>query len=314
MSGILRGVPVVDEKVVIGDAPRHRRFARLPPPPPSSDSGDWARGDDGWEESFGGLASPAIRAATAHDVAERLADAERLLEDARDESERIPMEARRTAGELLESSGRQADELVEVARADLARVRAEAAELLQETVREAERLRVEARQTGHAEGVAEGRVEGNARIDEELAGRLARVTALADSAAVDRRALLRNAEVEVVRLALEIARKILRQELSSDPSVVHRIAEAALEQVAIDGLVKLRVNPADYAELGDYWVRAHGSNEGDRSYEIVADAQVSRGGVVIDTRSGTIDAQVETQLDEISRALGMRADDPMYAE
>jgi flagellar assembly protein FliH len=188
---------------------------------------------------------------------------------------------------------------------ELSRAHAEAAEVRQSASDDADLIRQEAteagRELGYAEGRDQGYQEGLARAEAEMAERIATVTALAESAAVDRRELLRNAESEVVRLAIQVARKILNRELRVDPTSVTRVAEAALHQVAIDGAVKLRVNPAEHEALSQYWQRAHGAAEADRTYEVIADESVAAGGVVIDTRAGTVDAQIETQLEEISQ-------------
>jgi flagellar biosynthesis/type III secretory pathway protein FliH len=84
--------------------------------------------------------------------------------------------------------------------------------------------------------------------------------------------------------------------------------------VAVDGLVRLRVNPEDYQQFEQYWSGRHGRREAERTYEVVADPDVNPGGVVIDTRAGVVDAQIETQLDEIARAIGALPDQAMLAE
>src|SRR5579884_3093548 len=176
--------------------------------------------------------------------------------------------------------------------ARLEAAREEAEQLRAQAEAEVERIRDEAQAAGHVAGYDVGHAEGLAKAEEAVADKVAHVTRLAISAAVDRRELLHNAEAEVVRLATRIARKVVQRELLTDPSIVHRMAEAALRHVAADGLVRLRVNPDDYEELGAYWARAHGAVENDRTYEVVADPAIGRGGVVIETRAGTIDAQL----------------------
>jgi flagellar biosynthesis/type III secretory pathway protein FliH len=143
---------------------------------------------------------------------------------------------------------------------------------------------------------------------------IGRVSQLAESAAVDRRELLHNAEAEVVRLAVQIAQRVLGRELRVDRTIVNQIAEAALQYVAVDGRVRLRVSPEDFQQFEQYWTDRHGRREAERSYEVVADPDVNVGGVVIDTRAGVVDAQIETQLEEIARAIGALPDQTTLAE
>jgi flagellar assembly protein FliH len=306
MQRILRAARYDPRTVLIGEvapaAPEFSRLHRPPPPlPPPVDAGDDAY--DGFDELSavaGGRAWGSDGAWDAEGAAAEAptephpAEEEALQKLADDEAE-----ARRAEADAHAES-RRAEALEEVARAH-----AEAAEVRQSASDDADLIRQEAteagRELGYAEGRDQGYQEGLARAEAESAERLATIAAMAESASVDRRELLRNAEGEVVRLALQVARKVLNRELRIDPTSVARIAEAALQQVAIDGAVKLRVNPADYEALGQYWQRAHGTAEAGRTYEVVADEAVAAGGVVIDTRAGTVDAQIETQLEEISQ-------------
>ena len=320
MQRILRGARYEPDSVLIGDAPARRgvvdvsQLHRPPPPlPPPVDEPDdqYGRGFDvvsavargspwttgaAWDEDVepGTAEAPYGSPPAEEDVAGKLAEAEELLAQAQVEAESI----RATATVEAESMRDEALEAV-------SRAHAEAAEIRQSASDDADLIRQETteagRELGYSEGREQGYREGIASAESEMAERLAAVTGLAESAAVDRRELLRNAEGEVVRLAIQLARKVLNRELQVDPTSVARIAEAALQQVAIDGVVKLRVNPAEYEALSQYWQRAHGTTEADRTYEVVADEAIAAGGVVIDTRAGTVDAQIETQLEEISQ-------------
>jgi flagellar assembly protein FliH len=301
--GVLRGVPLIDQPVLIGEpdtAPDQRAFRRPPPPPPPAEPivepepppsavAPWS--------SEAAEPEPVGPHPLEEVVQEKLAEAERLL-----------LEAQEQADQLLAAARREAAELTDEAKATLESARQQAEALRAAAEADVDRIKDEAEAAGHVVGYDAGHAEGLAKADELTAEKIAHVTRLAISAAVDRRELLHNAEAEVVRLATRIARKVVQRELMTDPTIVHRLAEAALRHVAADGLVRLRVNPDDYAELGTYWARAHGSVENDRTYELVADPAIGRGGVVIETRAGTIDAQLETQLDEIALALGVEGE------
>jgi flagellar assembly protein FliH len=321
MQRILRAARYEARSVLIGDAvasPAELEISRLhrppPPLPPSVDSTDdgyadefdivsaVARGDrwesgTTWDEddappgaAEGGNDPPAVDT----DTLQKFAEAEEMLRQATVE-----------ADEIRAAAAVDAERIRAQAHEDVGGARMEAAEIRQSASDDADLIRQEAteagRELGYTEGREQGYQEGLARAEAETTERIATVSALAESAAVDRRELLRNAEGEVVRLALQVARKVLNRELRLDPVSVARIAEAALQQVAIDGAVKLRVNPAEYEALSTYWQRAHGVAEADRTYEIISDEAVTPGGVIIDTRAGTVDARIETQLEEISQ-------------
>jgi flagellar assembly protein FliH len=326
---VIRNAPYLNEGVVIG-APEPEvvrpswRMAPPPPPPPvePDPEQDGLAGQDRWASDWDAeaeAAEPAEPHPSEVEAEQKLAEAERILAEASAEGEQKLAEAAERAAAILA-------EAEETARQDVDQGRAAALEAVQEATVEAERIRADVQQTAHeqglaeglaagrAEGLASGRAEALAQVRAELGDQIARVTHLAESAAVDRRELLHNAEAEVVRLAVQIAQRVLGRELRIDRTLVNQLAEAALQYVAVDGLVRLRVNPEDYRQFEQYWTGRHGRREAERSYEVVADPDVNPGGVVIDTRAGLIDAQIETQLDEIARAIGALPDHATIAE
>jgi type III secretion protein L len=148
-----------------------------------------------------------------------------------------------------------------------------------------------ARARALAEAADAGRAEGRA----DAAAILAR-------AAMERDRLLREAEHDVVRLALAVARKILGRDLAATPGAVVDLAAAALAEARGRREVVLRVSPADGAailgaeeRLAAVLARA--------PLEIREDASLAPGAAVVDTEGGRIDARVETQLAAVARAI-----------
>jgi flagellar biosynthesis/type III secretory pathway protein FliH len=318
---IIRDAFYHPEGVLIGEAPAEPQTAawRLAPPPPPPEvpfdeeappASPW--GDDAWaapEPVDQGLHPDELEAQ------QKLYEAEQLLTEAHAEAERLLAAAQQQAASLLARA--QSD-----AAGELEQARAEVAGLHENAAAAADEARAAAEQAGHAEGFAKGEAEGMehghaegmAKAELETSNRIAQVTQLAESAAVDRRELLHAAEDEVVRLALQIAEKVLHREVQLDRRLVNHMAETALQYVAVDGQVRLRVNPTDLSELSAYWLRRHGEVEGERSYELMGDPEVARGGVVIETRAGRVDARLETQLEEVARSLGAMPDESIFAE
>ena len=69
----------------------------------------------------------------------------------------------------------------------------------------------------------------------------------------------------------------------------------------------MRVNPADLERMREH--RDELIALGDiRNLRVVEDQRVDRGGVVVDTEAGTIDARISTQLDEARKILHIEDD------
>jgi flagellar biosynthesis/type III secretory pathway protein FliH len=109
---------------------------------------------------------------------------------------------------------------------------------------------------------------------------------------------------EIKKAAFAVAKNLLDAELNAFPDTVLRIAQIVLETIPDASQVYLRVNPSDAALLKDnreWLINALGRA---KELDIRIDKQVERGGLLIQTESGVIDAQISTQLEEIARAIG----------
>ena len=143
-----------------------------------------------------------------------------------------------------------------------------------------------------AEAHEEGRQQGYAEMTEVLVkARLAHT------------ALLHQAEPQIVKLSVKIAERIIGGELQTGEDALIRIVTRAIEQLRQSKELVLRLNPQD-AELLRRDKRALLDAVG-RVKDIAFrdDPQVGRGGCVIETESGTVDAQLSTQLEMIENLL-----------
>jgi len=113
---------------------------------------------------------------------------------------------------------------------------------------------------------------------------------------------LRNAAyADSLALSLGIAEHIIGRELSVDPALVKDILTRALEQVAIERVTRIIVHPNDFIAV-DQWVStALASHRAE--IEIATDLTIEPGGCIVGTKTGFIDARIQTQLAEVRRAL-----------
>jgi flagellar assembly protein FliH len=107
----------------------------------------------------------------------------------------------------------------------------------------------------------------------------------------------------MLELVLEVARKVVREELKLQPAHVLAIVRDALRRVQGVGRLRIRANPLDVDLLRQNRPLLLQVVEGIESIEIVEDRRVDQGGCVIETEQGVYDARIRTQLGEIERAL-----------
>ena len=120
------------------------------------------------------------------------------------------------------------------------------------------------------------------------------------SAIEARTQFLYDAQTELSQLAVAIARKIINKELSINPGVITDIVAQTIETVGIQGACHIRVNPKDYELLRPHWDAVALLQQPEQTWELIADERLGAGDCVIETGGGTIDARIETQLEQIS--------------
>ncbi len=113
----------------------------------------------------------------------------------------------------------------------------------------------------------------------------------------------RDFDEAIVTLALAIARRVVAREIEIDEGAVLARSREAIRKIIGVEKIKIHVNPSD-----EEYIRGH-RNElsayADSVKEIVieADNKVERGGCIIESELGNIDARVSTQFDIIEEAL-----------
>jgi flagellar biosynthesis/type III secretory pathway protein FliH len=107
-------------------------------------------------------------------------------------------------------------------------------------------------------------------------------------------------EREVVKLAVEVAKKIVHREIHADPDVIQTLVRVALSHVAEKSAVTVHLNPTDYSYLLEQ--RAELSQNEGREIALLADKSIERGGCLIQTECGDIDARIEEKFREVEHA------------
>ena len=153
----------------------------------------------------------------------------------------------------------------------------------------------------YAAGLREGEAAGRSKAAAELQPVLDRLARAIDDIAGLRGRLRAEAEADLLRLALAIAHRVLRREVSVDPEALHGLVLGALERLQGQEIARVRVHPSHAQML----INALGLSSAAK-VEVVADAGREPGTVIFETPHGNLDASIESQLQEIERGLADR--------
>jgi flagellar assembly protein FliH len=219
-------------------------------------------------------------------------DEPELLELPSPQSPPIDVDAiAKQARELIDTAEQHAKALLQDAFARASELLAEAAERGDQLV---QTVQAEARTAGHAEGAA--------AADREMSDMMTTMRNLVDMARVERHKLMESAEPELVRLAVGIAERVLHQQIALDRGVVVEMARVAIGRLVEKESVTVRVNPGDLERMREHRDELLSNGE-IKNFRVIEDQRVDRGGVVVETDGGTIDARISTQINEAKRVL-----------
>ena len=154
-----------------------------------------------------------------------------------------------------------------------------------------------ARETAFREGEAAGREKATV----EMHAVIERLTKSIAEVAAAKGRFRREAEQDVVQLAIGIARRVLRRELTVDPEAIGGLVRAALDKLHSRDLCRIRVHP-DHQSA----VRRLLDRQNVTAAEVVADGALQPGDVVLESKRGDLDASIESQLAEIERGFADR--------
>jgi flagellar assembly protein FliH len=165
--------------------------------------------------------------------------------------------------------------------------------VIEEALTEAEMLRTLAIEEGRAEGLRLGREA----VAVELAPAAAALGQAIEEARVLRTEIAEAAEARAAQLALTIAEKVVAGALEIQPERVVDVVRGALRGLLDGERIIVSVHPDDL-EL----VRAAGVGSPEAHLEIHGERRIARGGALVRTSVGEVDAQIEHKLDSV-RAL-----------
>lgn len=138
------------------------------------------------------------------------------------------------------------------------------------------------------------------QVNDRLNAQVAHLEHILETLAQPLRDVDAQVEEQLLKLALTIARQLVRRELKIDPAQVIAIVRetvALLPGAARD--VRVYLHPEDAAVVRERLA----TPTGERAWSIVEDPVMTRGGCRVTTESASIDARVETRVNRVLSAM-----------
>jgi flagellar assembly protein FliH len=228
---------------------------------------------------------------------------EALVAAAKTEAELIVKEAESAAFEEVRRKTNQAQKIRQEAEEEAARIvkdaeervaqlEATAAARLEAAEREAAK---QGREAGREEGFKEGKAEVERLVD--------RIHVVLERAMVKRGEILEEAEAQVVELVLLMSKKVVKVISENQKSVVVQNIAQALRKLKTKSDIVIRVNLSDLELATEHVKDFVQLTENAKKITVIEDTTVDRGGCVIETDFGEIDARISSQLHELEEKI-----------
>ena len=174
-----------------------------------------------------------------------------------------------------------------------------------------QQLLEQAREEGHAQGLAEGRAQAQQqwqqRMDDHISGEgresVRRVNSVLQGLEDNFKQMQSATAQELLNLACDIARQVVRQELRSQPQALLPVIREALDMLVEESRpVTVRLNPADFEVLDEPLRAEHGAHS---RIQWVGDASIAAGDVKVECGGAEIDGGLEKRWRRAVAALGL---------
>ena len=160
-----------------------------------------------------------------------------------------------------------------------------------------EQARQEGYQAGHAEGLAAGREEAAREAD--------RLRELANTFSVEVAQADETISQQVLDLAVDLARALLKSALAIRPELVIPVVKEAVRYLpALHQPALLFLNPGDAVLVSD----RIGDELSKMGWQLADDAQLEPGSCRVETANNQIDASLPTRWQRLTAALGKHSD------
>jgi flagellar assembly protein FliH len=156
--------------------------------------------------------------------------------------------------------------------------------------------------SAYESGFHQGEKAGLAIAEKKIEANMRRYSEAILAVGKLRSQLYSQVEREVVKLAVAVAKKIVHREIRVDQEIIQTLVKVALSHVAEKAAVTVHLHPMDYNYLLDHKAELScGADEG-QDIALLADKSIDRGGCLIETSCGDIDARIEEEFREIERS------------
>ncbi len=160
------------------------------------------------------------------------------------------------------------------------------------------RLEREAYEKGFAQGQKDGLALEKRQIEEkgkQLDALFSEISGLRDQ-------IYAEAEEELLKMSILIAKKIIGGEIKTNPEIIGRTIRSAMKYLVDKSQIRILINPGDMEEVRRILPEIAGLTNGGK-FQVVEDHAIQRAGCILESGFGKINATIDGQIEMLEQEI-----------
>lgn len=219
-----------------------------------------------------------------------------------------------SAEELLQNAELQAANMLQKAQEQIVFEKEQAAAELEQWKRSEQEKVIAELEEIKRQGYSEGYGEGIRQAENDYSSKIQLAEEVLEKAYKEKKEIIKESEPFVIELSVQMAAKIIQKELETKPDVLIHMIKQSLLYSNERSMISICVSPEDFMFVQNQRDQLLESLEGQIEVKILPEHSIEKGGCVIRTSYGSIDARIDVQLKEIKQALLKTLRDDWYEE
>jgi flagellar assembly protein FliH len=181
---------------------------------------------------------------------------------------------------------------------------------LDKAKRQATDIKSNAKKEGYDSGYEDGFKKGEDAARNEFSPFLETVQGLISDLTGFRKNMYDQLEREMVKMVVDLAKKVIHFEFSTRDDAVQEMIRLAVESVLDRESMVIKINPADKGYAESFRPELHHLFSEIKNITFEAHSGVERGGCVVETNFGVVDARIDKLGEQMDRILNLAPASP----
>ncbi|MGD0210724.1 MAG: FliH/SctL family protein [Desulfomonilia bacterium] len=178
-------------------------------------------------------------------------------------------------------------------------VQMQADAILKKAGAEKEAIEMEA----YRKGLEQGQAQGQKMAAKKIEPLIQTVSNAIEELKKMRQVIIEKHQDQLLEILVLMAEKVIHREIHLSPDIILDTIRQACTHLTETEEIRLRIHPSDFEYIRDIERILSTHLTGKRNVHFVEDGAIDRGGIIIDTEFGEIDASIRSQIDHMREVL-----------